>query len=199
MEQNLQAGDARNAVATLTATGSRSRALIPGEWYDVYPKTIKVELLMGPKNTKQYEWMAKHAYETCVHTYVVPKDGRPFEVFIPKIDNGKWDSMTLEQLLSLARKAGGEIATDAQLGLLWGQMITNGQKWEELLSEDYYMVVRNTGTYTAMCSYASSNILRGKTKYCSYYEGSPFMSIFCRNSDDDPKLLTSVPGVVRYK
>ncbi len=202
MEQNSYAESVttRDEVATLMNSSNETKPLIYGKWYDVDPKSINVELLMGHKETKQHEWMASHAYETLVSAYIAQEEGKRFEVLVPKIDNGKWESMSLEQLLKIPEKLGGEIATESQLELLWGQMITNGQRWEELLTGNYYVIRSDMQMiHTAKYLFASSNICGRKSVYNNYYEGCPFMGVYSLNSDEDLTWLISTPVVVRYK
>ncbi len=192
---------------TSTRSYDNVKRLTIGKWFNVYPKSINGDLLFGSKENKQHQWMARYARRIWQDTYIVPV--QPFEVFIPEIPNGKWQSMSAEQLYEIAKNLGGSISNEKQLGLLWAQMITNGQEWESLLSIGYHMVFEGMYGGNPILRFVSSSFFGEKIRYgssflhygheieISDYEGCPIKTIIGYDSSINSDLLISTPIVTR--
>lgn len=98
------------------------------QYFDVIPSSINRTLFQEKRADAQQEWTREIILEALAIVDKHPeKYANPFKVIIPE---KKWSSKTVEELLRVTGKFGGNIASWIEYALLCAQRISKGETWE---------------------------------------------------------------------
>lgn len=132
--KGVQTEDKTTQAAKKRATGKR---------FDVIPKLIDRSLFQEKREDLQQEWTREIILEAFDVVDRHPeKYAKSFTVMIPK---KTWESKTVGELKSLAKKMGDHIANWVEWALSLAQRISNGETWEAICNdpdtEEWYRLI----------------------------------------------------------